>query len=357
MDAGVETVCRAWVDRLMLLGQAVRAEIVRQRGGSDLASPVAFEGGDTIYEIDKRVEPIILEHGQRWADELGIVRIVAEGINAAGEVELSGSGARGARGAEAASVWRVLIDPIDGTRNIMYDKRSAWFLGAVAPESPDRGPAMLSDCIASVMMELPTSKQGRVDDLWAVVGGDAMCARTTLDDDGRVVAQEPHSIGPSSAATLRHGWGQVTNFFPGTKILAAELMERIAAETLGRVRAGEALVFDDQYLTTGGQLVELICGRDRFCCDLRPLMFEIVRARGGSAAVEGLCCHPYDMAGLLVAQRAGVIVTDGFGRDLDGAFGVEQGVHWCGYANESLRGAIEPIIQSWLRAHGVGVVC
>ncbi|MBZ0171467.1 MAG: hypothetical protein K8E66_03730, partial [Phycisphaerales bacterium] len=146
--------------------------------------------------------------------------------------------------------------------------------------------------------------------------------------------------------------GQVTSFFPGTKILAAELMERIASQTLGEVRAGEALVFDDQYLTTGGQLVELISGRDRFCCDLRPLLFEIVR-RGGGPVAEGLTCHPYDMAGLLVAQRAGVIVTDGFGRELDAPFSVDHGVHWCGYANGSLRAAIEPIIQAWLHEHGI----
>lgn len=345
-----ETVHDAWVDRLTVLGHAVRREIIRQRGRPGLDRPVAFEGGDTIYEIDKRVEPIIVEHATRWAGEVGEVSLVAEGINERGELDL------GARAPDGGSRWRVLIDPIDGTRNIMYDKRSAWFLGAVAPESSERGPAMLRDCIASVMMELPTSKSNRVDDLSAVLGGNAVCVRSTLDhtgpEAGAVLDQSPLPFTPSSADSLRHGWGQVANFFPGTKGLAADLMERIAVGTLGEVKAGEGLIFDDQYLTTGGQLVELICGRDRFCCDLRPLMFEIVRRNGGASA-EGLCCHPYDMAGLLVAEQAGVLITDGFGRALDAPFGVDQGVHWCGYANESLQRAIEPIIQEWLRAHGV----
>ncbi len=346
-----ESIANNWVDRLTRLGHDVRTQIIRQRGASGLDRPVAFEGGDTIYEIDKRVEPIILEHAERWAAELGPISLVAEGINEHGELDLGGPPADG------SARWRVLIDPIDGTRNIMYDKRSAWFLGAVAPESPDRGPATLADIIASVMMELPTSKANRVDDLSAVLSDEnsreAVGVRSTLDDSGAVLGQSPLALVPSSAESLRHGWGQVANFFPGTKALAADLMERIATGTLGAVKAGEGLIFDDQYLTTGGQLVELICGRDRFCCDLRPLMFEIVRQSGGVAA-EGLCCHPYDMAGLLVARQAGVIVTDGFGRALDAPFGVDQGVHWIGYANESLRAAIEPIIQEWLRAHGVG---
>ena len=346
-----DSMAQGWVNRLTTLGAAVRKEIIRQRGASGLDRPVAFEGGDTIYEIDKRVEPIILEHAKKWAAELGPVSLVAEGINERGELELGGADP------DDGSRWRVLIDPIDGTRNIMYDKRSAWFLGAVALKSPDRAPATLADCIASVMMELPTSKANRVDDLSATVdgagGGQALGVRTTLDDAGEALDRSSLPLVPSSAGSLKHGWGQVANFFPGTKALAADLMERIATGTLGAVKAGEGLIFDDQYLTTGGQLVELICGRDRFCCDLRPLMFEIVRRNGGAAA-EGLCCHPYDMAGLLVAKTAGVIVTDGFGRALDAPFGVEHGVHWVGYANESLRAAIEPIIQEWLRAHGMG---
>lgn len=332
----------AWVDRLKQLGDAVRREIVSQRGRTGLSRPVAFEGGDTIYEIDRRVEPLIIAHAERWASGHGPVEVVAEGLGADGTRRF-GTG---------EPKWRVLIDPIDGTRNIMYDKRSAWFLGAAAPAGPGSEASRLSDCTACVAMELPTSKMDRVDDFSATRDGPAVCVRSRLGDDGSVVGQTPGAIGPSRAPDLRHGWAQVVNFFPGTKTLAADLMERIARETLGVVRAGEALVFDDQYLTTGGQLVELMCGRDRFCCDLRPLLFEIVRANGGEAA-EGLCCHPYDMAGLLAARRAGVIVTDGFGRELDAPFSVGHSVHWCGYANGSLRAAIEPIIQGWLAEHGV----
>ena len=32
-----------------------------------------------------------------------------------------------------AAAWTVIVDSIDGTRGLMYDKRSAWCLAAVAP--------------------------------------------------------------------------------------------------------------------------------------------------------------------------------------------------------------------------------
>ena len=64
------------------------------------------------------------------------------------------------RGAsERQAEIRLIVDPIDGTREIMYDKRAAWSLAAVAP---NRGPdTRLRDVEVSVMTELPTSKMGR----------------------------------------------------------------------------------------------------------------------------------------------------------------------------------------------------
>ena len=50
------------------------------------------------------------------------------------------------------------------------------------------------------------------------------------------------------------------------------------------------MVFDDQYICTGGQFYELIVGHDRFIADLRPLFYQILHQP------PGLCCHPYDYA-------------------------------------------------------------
>ncbi len=115
---------------------------------------------------------------------------------------------------------------------------------------------------------------------------------------------------------------------------------------------GSADVFEDQYISSGGQMVELMLGHDRFCCDLRPLFYRI-RERQGAGAARGVECHPYDLAGVLVAKQAGILLTDGFDHPLDCPLNVHQGIHWCGYANETLRRQIAPVIREWLVHHGI----
>lgn len=122
-------------------------------------------------------------------------------------------------------------------------------------------------------------------------------------------------------------------------------MERIVADTLGQQQAGRASVFEDQYISTGGQLVELAAGRDRFRCDLRPLFHRALEIQQGARVVRGLQCHPYDLAGAHLVRQAGIIVTDGFGRPLDGPLDLETGMHWIGYANHDLWQQIEPTIK------------
>jgi hypothetical protein len=140
----------------------------------------------------------------------------------------------------------------------------------------------------------------------------------------------------------------VSNFFPGTKVLASELMEEIVRRLLGEADVGKAMVFDDQYISTGGQFYELIVGHDRFNADLRPLFYKV------QGQAEGLCCHPYDCATVLVAREAGVVVTDGLGRDLNGPLDVTTGLSWAGFANERLRRTVEPVMLEFFGGRGVG---
>jgi len=300
--------------------------------------PVAYEGGDTIYGLDRHVEPVIEREIVSWPEGEKPLLLIAEGMGRDGR-KLFGSEHKPLR-------YRLIIDPIDGTRALMYDKRSAWFLAAIVR---DRGEeSRLADSFASVMVELPTSKQCWADIFTAVSGEPLQAFRQHLQ------TEERHSlpVTPSTAATLKDGFGQVSNFFPGTKVLASELMERIVEVTLGQLRPGSADVFEDQYISSGGQMAELLLGHDRFCCDLRPLFYEIIHKQTGTT-VRGVECHPYDVAGLLVAKQAGLIVTDGFGKPLDCPMDVHTGVHWCGYANEALQKAIQPVVVGWLEEKGV----
>ena len=325
-----------WPDRLEGLGLRVRD---RLRGGpndGDPAVPVAHEGGDTIFAIDRRVEPTVLGAIAEWPESCLPLVLVMEGLGVDG-LRVIGDPGRPPR-------FRMIVDPIDGTRGLMYDKRAAWFLAAVAP---DLGPGTrLSDTFAAAMVELPTSKQDASDSYTAAVGEPAVGTRRFRD--GRA---DPLAPSPTRTATLAHGFAQVASFFPGTKRLAADLMERIADLALGPPSADRPLLFDDQYLSTGGQMAELIAGRDRFTCDLRPLFLAILERQG--TPLPALCCHPYDLAAAPVAHASGVLLTDGFGRPLDAPLDVHSPVHWCGFANAPLRDLIAPVIASWLREHGI----
>lgn len=329
-----------WLTRLESLGFAVQRHLAGSQKGSDVnrSQPVAQEGGDVIFGIDREVESIILGEILSWPKECLPLLLIAEGFGADGRCSLGD--------ARGPTRYRLIVDPIDGSRGLMYDKRSAWFIAAI---SHDRGEeTSLQDTFASVLVELPTSKQAWCDSYAAALG-----TRTT----GRRVRigggdPRPLEVHPSTATDLRFGFAQVANYFPGTKVLASDLMERIVAETLGAVQAGEALVFDDQYISSGGQMAELIAGHDRFTCDLRPLFYQILQG-SSSERMRGLECHPYDVAGTLVATQAGVIITDGFGRPLDPPLDVTTDVHWCGYANPTIARLVQPVIECWLREHGV----
>jgi len=119
---------------------------------------------------------------------------------------------------------------------------------------------------------------------------------------------------------------------------------------LGPVQPGKAHCFEDQYLSTGGQLFELMAGHDRFVADLRPLMETVLRKRG---LALGICCHPYDICTELIARELGVIVTDPLGRPIRAALSVEPDVAWVGYANRDIRLQIEPLLRAALRKRGL----
>jgi hypothetical protein len=90
----------------------------------------------------------------------------------------------------------------------------------------------------------------------------------------------------------------------------------------------------------------MIVGHDRFIADLRPLLYRIQRQP------EGLCCHPYDCAAMLILEEAGCVLTDGLGNALDGPLDVTTGISWAAYANHDLRRAIEPVLTAYLRQLG-----
>lgn len=313
-------------DRLREMQRLIRTAVITSRGMVDSASVSKSTAADTIYGIDAVVDPIIEEYVERWAKQDGPIVVVAEGIEPeSGKVFPHGA-------AEGDAALRIIMDPIDGTRGIMYDKRAAWSLAGAAA---NKGAATrLRDIEVAVMTELPTSKMVFGDVLWAIKGCGTQAVREPMGGgEAQAVV-----IRPSKADSILHGFATVSSFFPGTKELAAELMEFIISRLVGKADVMKATVFDDQYICTGGQFYELIVGHDRFIADLRPTFYAI------NGQPEGLCCHPYDCATWLVAEEAGVPITDGHGRPLDGPMDCVTGLSWAGFANESLRKQIEPLM-------------
>jgi len=144
----------------------------------------------------------------------------------------------------------------------------------------------------------------------------------------------------------------IARFFPGVREELAAIDEEIVRGALGPVEPGKTHCFEDQYLSSGGQLYELMMGHDRFVADLRPLVEAFLKRRG---LALGICCHPYDVCTELIAREVGVIVTDERGAPLRAALDVGSDVAWAGYANDAIRREIEPLLQRALQERGLQV--
>jgi len=198
----------------------------------------------------------------------------------------------------------------------------------------------------ALQTEIPLVKQHLSDLLWCVRGKGVHAERFN-----RLTSEsQPITLTPSRSRTIRHGFAQISRFFPGVREELAAIDEEVVRGALGDVEPGKAHCFEDQYLSSGGQLFELIAGHDRFIADLRPLMEPILKRRG---LASGICCHPYDMCTELIARELGVIVTDERGQLLRSPLSVESDITWCGYANEEIRKEIEPLLQRALSSRGL----
>jgi fructose-1,6-bisphosphatase/inositol monophosphatase family enzyme len=308
----------------------------RRREQARFATVAAITAADTIYHVDKlgeaAIEAWLARHWPRdWP-----LQLVMEGIEDDAPLTFP-------RGTPvAATRWRCIIDPIDGTRNLMYDKRSAWILTALAPQRGAR--TTLADIVVAAMTELPTSKQAVSDQISAVRGrGRAGIVARRVDlRTGRGRAFEPR---PSGAKDFAHGFASLVKFFPDGKELTARLEEALWRELGGTSTGGNPLIFDDQNLTTGGQLYELLAGHDRMIGDLRPLVF----ARLGLKS--SLTCHPYDICTELILREAGGVVEAPLGGRLRAPLDTTSPVAWIGYANASLARRVRPVLRRLIREH------
>lgn len=327
---------RKFLDPLRRLHEKIRASVVeaceRARPG-ELATVVSEQEGDTIFALDRVSEELLIEFFEREVAPFGPLILIAEGL-IDGQITLP----RGT--AESDVVWRIIVDPIDGTRCLMYQKRSGWILTGIAP---NRGPnTNLNDIELAVQTEIPLVKQHLSDVLWAF-RGEGFHAERFNRLTGEHGALELH---PSTARDLAQSYSQVVRFSPGVRDVLAAIDDEIVLGALGPPQPGKAQCFEDQSTSTSGQLYELIAGHARFNADLRAHLHSVSTERG---LPRLLCCHPYDLCTELIAREAGVIVTSVDGGPLTARLAVEPDVSWVGYANQHVRATVEPLLQAALK--------
>lgn len=317
---------------LCALGIQIRDSVMaaRSRQSAESLAGVAGESAaDTIYAIDRVSESAIADWFETHWPEREPVQVVMEGLDSCRCFPTDCP--------VGATKWKCIIDPIDGTRGIMYDKRSAWALAGIAPQRGDD--TRLSAINVSAMTEIPTSKQWRSDQISAVRGEGLVCESTNV----LTGAIAPLHLQPSRATDFRHGFAWMAKFFPEGRTLTAQIEELLWEEIVGIGRDASPVVFDDQYISTGGAFYELLAGHDRMVGDLRPMVYARLDLD------SSLVCHPYDACTAMLLAEAGVVYEDPLGGFPDAPLDTTSPVAWIAYANPALAAVARPVLQKLLR--------
>jgi len=327
---------------LLETGQAVRTQTIKslkEKERNRLVAIAKEAKEDAIFGIDKDVEEPIIETLAKYADSLGGILLIAEGISENGEPLAIPAGID-----PETAFWQVIIDPIDGTRGLMYDKRSGFFLAGAAPNNGIE--TRLSDILVSVMVELPTTRQYLTDSFSAIRSEGFQCFRENLITKEKLTC--PALV--SQEQTLIRGFAQIARYAPpGREILAAiddELLYRLYPELADK----KVLIFEDQYISTGGQMYEMLMGHDRFTADLRGRLGVYFKKKGLRPTFSS---HPYDAAAFLIAEEAGCILTNSYGEKHDTPLDLETPADYILYANQTLYEHIWPVLKAIMEEKGL----
>ncbi len=315
------------------LGCSIRDAVIEGRklhSPEALAKVSAHSAADTIYGIDRLSEDAIFIWLEKYWPESEPVEVIMEGVDSATPLCFPA----GCLPQEAR--WRLILDPIDGTRGLMYDKRPAWVLSGIAPRLDNA--TSLSDVCIAAMTEIPTTKQWRADQISCVEGRGLHATATNILDGSTT----PLNLQPSTATDFRHGFSSLAKFFPEGRALTAQIEEALWDELIGLGTSTSPVVFDDQYISTGGQFYEILTGHDRMIGDLRPLI------HAGIDLETSLVCHPYDACCWPLLLEAGAVFEGPDGNFPDAPLDTTSPVAWLAYANHELASLARPALQKIL---------
>jgi len=264
--------------------------------------------GDVSYAIDIEAESIILNQINKICDYY-TVRLIMEGM---GEKIISPG---------KSEIITIIIDPIDGTREIMYDKRSAWILTGISfAKDP-----VINDIEIAIQTEIPISKQNHFSHLFACRGNGAF--EEIYDKDTFQLVKSKTLLSSSKSDGFKDGYICFPNPFPGIKETIAKRYEKFYANIFPNKSINDAKVFADEYISTGGHIYLLATGRYRLVADIR----DFVQIEKNS-----LCCHPYDLCTVLIAIEAGCKIVNLDNESINYPLDVVTNCNWIGFANLQL---------------------
>ncbi|MBK7874566.1 MAG: hypothetical protein IPJ77_02240 [Planctomycetes bacterium] len=303
-----------------LIGDAVREHRDRAlaTGGADGLMRIASQGaGDVTYGIDVPAEHAL----DVWLDEVARAGPLSLLTEDSGWRHRGPDGKGGVRALDGFDHGgpRIVVDPIDGTRNLMTDLRPAWTVIGLA--GPGVGEPWQKDVVLGVVREIPESRSTSTRELLAARGEGCVLV------DG---ASE-RRLDTGSDARADHGYFPFFKYLPTERHEIAEVEARFF-ERLARIEGADVRnCYDDQYISNAGQLVLLALGTYRMIADLRAVL---AARRGGTT----LTTKPYDVSGALVcAVEAGCVVTAWDGGELDFPIDVVTPVSFVGWTNEATR--------------------
>ena len=306
-----------------------------------LARPVSRGAGDVTFGIDVAAEEAVGDWLEREArrrplsvltEDAGWRHLGPGPTPADAPLELAGFDHGGPR---------IAIDPIDGTRNLMHDLRGAWTVVSYA--GPGRGAPRMSELELGLVSELPDTRGAHYRELIAVHGNGCIAAVKALGDD---LVQRDGALLVDASDRPDHGYFPFFGYHPEQRAALQHLARGFFRRLAEHERAEVAHCYDDQHISSGGQLALLALGHYRMVVDARQRWNEVARVALQTA-------KPYDVAGaILCAREAGAIVTRTDGGVLDFPLDVTTPVEFVGFHNQGTGARLWPHLEAALAEFG-----
>ncbi|MBL8863214.1 MAG: hypothetical protein JNK02_14555 [Planctomycetes bacterium] len=332
-----------WTPRLQELAARIRAAArcalsAALGSGSlgELQRAHELGAGDVTYGIDVPTEAVL----SAWLEETARAQPLSLLTEDAGWRHAGPDGQGGVRALQGFDHGgpRLVVDPIDGTRHLMADLRSAWTV--IAACAPAASAPRQRDVALGIVSEIPDSRGALARELRAAAGRGAR-RRTLRLADGAVLSDE--ALQADDDARADRGYFPFFRYAPDLRPAIARVEADFFARLERHAGAQATTCWDDQYISSGGQLALLALGTYRAIVDLRAAL----AAERGSPTQTG---KPYDVAGaILVAREAGCVVTDVRGGELDFPLDVTTPVGFVGWHNDGTRARLAPHLAAALR--------